>query len=565
MYAHYFGLRENPFTITPNPRYLFLGARHSEALAHLIYGVTESGGFIQLTGEVGTGKTMLVRSLIEQLPNHVDIALIFNPQMELSEFLRAICRELGVPVQFGQSAAGITQALNRHLLTAHASGRRVVLIVDEAQNLPRDLLEQVRMLTNLETRNHKLIQIVLVGQPELGEILARRDLRQLSQRVTGRYHLPPLDRAETHAYVEHRLGIAGAGGKILTATAMRRLYRLSGGVPRLINIIADRALLGAYAARRRECNAGLVRQAGREILPTREKPRRRLRLTAAALAVVALGLASALAWRWDVAADHSAAVKTRLASDAPAEASSAQPPPQRTIGGQPSRSNDDPLAAWLQKAGASAGTDAAFTTLFSLWGASYLGGNTAPACRQAEARGLRCLYRQGTWRELTDYNRPAIVTLTLANGRHYQAVVSALSRDSVTLRAGAASKTVPLAVLRRDWNGQFLLLWRPPPHSDGLLHAGMAGPGVAWLGKHLSTLSGGSTIGTDANAYGGALTDAVKRFQQSRGLKVDGIAGERTLIELNGALNNIDIPRLDTPGSHYNSNDGSNNVARREG
>ncbi|HET7570179.1 MAG TPA: AAA family ATPase [Gammaproteobacteria bacterium] len=518
MYAHYFGLKENPFTITPNPRYLYLSARHAEALAHLVYGVTESGGFIQLTGEVGTGKTTLIRSLLEQLPEHADIALIVNPKMALTEFLRAICRELGVPLEANLSSADITHKLNAHLLDAHARGRRVVLIVDEAQGLSADLLEQIRLLTNLETESTKLMQIILVGQPELREVLAQRELRQLAQRVTGRYHLTPLNAAETGAYVNHRLEVAGAAGSIFTPRALRQLYRLSGGIPRLINILADRTLLGAYAAQRRQCNARLVRRAAHEALDTPPRPRGWM-ATAAALVAVTVALAGLVVYEHPLAAAPTAA---------------ADPPATRQT---------DALAQWLTQSGAAADTDGAFATLFSLWGATYAADSGTPACRQADKSGLRCLYQHASWQDLVAYDRPAILTLTLPDGSEYQAVISGLSGGLVTLTAGTRTRTFPLAALRRDWNGEFLLLWQPPPHSDGVLHEGMSGPAVAWLDQQLAKVDGGSLPGNGL-AYNAALADAVRQFQKTRGLQVDGIAGEQTLIELNSVLNRAGIPRL---------------------
>jgi len=246
MYASYFGLSDNPFAITPDPRFLFLSARHTEALAHLLYGVTESGGFIQLTGEVGTGKTTLVRTLLEKLPDNVDAALIINPRVSVLEFLRSICRELHIDWKQTQTPQDLIDTLNARLLKAHEAGRRVVLIIDEAQGLSAEVLEQVRLLTNLETREQKLLQIILVGQPELRELLARTELRQLAQRITGRYHLTPLSTTETRAYVNHRLTVSGAMAPIFTAGAARSIQNASGGIPRLINIICDRALLGAY-------------------------------------------------------------------------------------------------------------------------------------------------------------------------------------------------------------------------------------------------------------------------------------------------------------------------------
>jgi general secretion pathway protein A len=267
MYRAYFGLAEKPFSITPDPRYLYLSTRHADALAHLLYGINEAAGFIQLTGEVGTGKTTMVRSLLARAPQNVEIALIINPRLSPAEFLRTICEELHVvvpPTEAG-STKTLVDALNTHLLLTHAQGRRIVLIVDEAQNLTPDVLEQVRLLTNLETESQKLLQIILIGQPELRELLERNDLRQLAQRITARFHLEPLARRETGIYVRHRLRTAGTAAEIFTPAALREVHRLSRGVPRLINVICDRALLGAYTAERSRVTASLVRRAASEV------------------------------------------------------------------------------------------------------------------------------------------------------------------------------------------------------------------------------------------------------------------------------------------------------------
>ena len=266
MYTSFFGLNEKPFTITPDPRYLFMSERHGEGLAHLVYGVTESGGFIQLTGEVGTGKTTLVRTLLGQIPSEVDIALILNPQLTAVEFLMTICEELRVELPKQRySAKALVDALNQHLLTAHARGRRTILLIDEAQNLSEGVLEQLRLLTNLETAKQKLLQIILIAQPELREKLAQDSLRQLAQRVTGRYHLEPLSPEETSRYIDHRLRVAGALTEIFDPMAKREVYRLSGGVPRIINVICDRALLGAYSRESRTIDRRLVRKAASEV------------------------------------------------------------------------------------------------------------------------------------------------------------------------------------------------------------------------------------------------------------------------------------------------------------
>ena len=275
MYTSFFGLSEKPFAITPDPRYLYLSERHAEALAHLLYGINESGGFIQLTGEVGTGKTTVVRTLLSRVPHHADVAVILNPRVTPVEFLLTICEELGLGIAEADrdSVKQMVDALNRRLLGAHAEGRRIIVLVDEAQNLSIDVLEQVRLLTNLETPTQKLLQIILIGQPELRELLDRTDLRQLAQRITGRYHLKPLSREETKGYVRHRLRVAGATQEIFTPAALLELHRLSQGIPRVINVACDRALLGAYTQETKKISASLVRRAagevyGRRFLPT---------------------------------------------------------------------------------------------------------------------------------------------------------------------------------------------------------------------------------------------------------------------------------------------------------
>ncbi|MCW5573043.1 MAG: AAA family ATPase, partial [Steroidobacteraceae bacterium] len=275
MYLSFFGLNEKPFSITPDPRYLYLSERHAEALAHLLYGVSEAGGFVQLTGEVGTGKTTIVRSLLGQIPKNAEIALILNPRMTAPEFMLTICEELGIglPDRAVASLKDLVDILNHYLLRAHADGRRVVLLVDEAQNLDATVLEQVRLLTNLETPTQKLLQIILIGQPELREMLGRPELRQLAQRITGRYHLDPLSAGETAAYVRHRLRVAGATTDILTPGALAEVYRQSGGIPRLINVICDRALLGAYTQDRHRVTPAIVRHSASEVFGRRVAPR----------------------------------------------------------------------------------------------------------------------------------------------------------------------------------------------------------------------------------------------------------------------------------------------------
>ena len=266
MYADYFGLKEASYSITPDPHYLYLSRRHREALAHLLYGADGHGGFVQLTGEVGTGKTTICRAFMEQIPEQVDLALILNPALTVVELLQAICQEFNIPLLQGETSRMIlVDKLNRYLLQAHADGRRPVLMIDEAQNLSPEVLEQLRLLTNLETSKHKLLQIFLIGQPELQEMLQRQELRQLAQRITARYHLTPLNEAETDDYIRHRLAVAQVERPIFSRSALRRIHKLSGGVPRLINMLCDRALLGAFATHRHTVDASIVRRAAAEL------------------------------------------------------------------------------------------------------------------------------------------------------------------------------------------------------------------------------------------------------------------------------------------------------------
>src|SRR5271167_4131501 len=328
MYTSFFGLSEKPFAITPDPRYLYLSERHAEALAHLLYGINESGGFIQLTGEVGTGKTTVVRTLLSRVPHHADVAVILNPRITPVEFLLTICEELGLSIAEADrnSVKQMVDALNRRLLEAHAEGRRIIVLVDEAQNLSFDVLEQVRLLTNLETPTQKLLQIILIGQPELRELLDRTDLRQLAQRITGRYHLKPLSREETKGYVRHRLRVAGATEEIFTAAALSEVHRLSRGIPRVINVACDRALLGAYTRETRKITAALMRRAAGEVYGRRFMPQW-LGWLAGSVGVAVLAAILIVGKLWHPQSSAAKPAPTRLAAAPPPAPAPAAPAP----------------------------------------------------------------------------------------------------------------------------------------------------------------------------------------------------------------------------------------------
>jgi general secretion pathway protein A len=525
MYTSFFGLTEKPFAITPDPRYLYLSERHAEALAHLLYGIDEAGGFVQLTGEVGTGKTTTVRGLLAELPEHADIALILNPRLSPLEFLATVCDELHVdlPVEIRHSVKEIVDRLNAYLLDAHGSGRRVIVIVDEAQQLSADVLEQVRLLTNLETATTKLLQIILVGQPELRDLLERNDLRQLAQRITGRYHLDPLSEDESAAYIRHRLTVAGATGEIFTPAALRAAYRCSRGVPRVLNVIADRSLLGAYTQGARIVTAPLVRAAAREISGTARPKARRRFLAAALLALVAL---AAVAYFQRNSTPASAPSQAAVASPAPV----AQPAPAPDV------------PTFLGTHANQTDLTTALGGLFALWQAG-LDGNAAaaPACEQATGMGLECHADKASFAELRLYNRPAVLTLALPDGSTQQVVLKSLDDHAAELLVGDATLTVDLREIEPLWYGDYLILWKPPVTPSGLIRPGSRGPEVVWLRQRL-TNEAGAPVSNDY--YDAALSRAIADFQREHHLASDGLAGTRTQRVLDGAYANAEGPRL---------------------
>ncbi len=524
MYLGYYGLREAPFSITPDPRFVYLSERHRDALAHLLFGIDKGGGggFVQLTGEVGTGKTTLSRLLLEQLPAHARIALVLNPRQDGTELLETICEELHLPIEGKRgSAKALVDTLNAYLLEAYAEGLRVVLLIDEAQNLPADALEQVRLLTNLETDTQKLLQILLLGQPELRSLLARPELRQLAQRITARYHLTPLDAQETAEYLRHRWRVAGGQKFPFEAKAIRRLHARSGGVPRLLNVIAERALLAGYARDAASIDARLVDAAADEVLPPRARRRWPWLAAGAVVAVVAAG---ALLWPRlsprPASATTANAVAMPSTAAAPAVATPA-PPPVPTL-------QADALAALI---GATGDTPVpAWQHLLSLWSLPGDAITVDPAgpCAAAASADVHCVSgRSNRLEALVALDRPLL--LRLADGEA-SAWALLLGADARRARVRIGSRTVDLdrALLQARWDGRYAGLWRGPAALATPPGVGDAGPAVDWIRARLPTASP-SAAGTP---YDAALRDAVRTLQAARGLPADGIAGPLTLMAL---------------------------------
>jgi general secretion pathway protein A len=562
MYTSFFGLSEKPFAITPDPRYLYLSERHAEALAHLLYGINESGGFIQLTGEVGTGKTTVVRTLLSRVPHHADVAVILNPRVTPVEFLLTICEELGLEIAEADrsSVKQMVDALNRRLLGSHAEGRRIIVLVDEAQNLAIDVLEQVRLLTNLETPTQKLLQIILIGQPELRELLDRTDLRQLAQRITGRYHLKPLSREETKGYVRHRLRVAGATEEIFTPAALSEVHRLSLGIPRVINVACDRALLGAYTQETRRITPALVRRAAGEVYGRRFAPPW-FGWLAGAVSVAALAATGVVGWQLY---HRQGALLTAGHARRPAVIAASVPPAQTTVSPAPAATPAPPSAAspagavpppaappaakavsvneLLEENAANTTDAAAFRRLLSLWGTAM--SVDKDPCGQAAKAGLSCLEQRGSWAQVKTLNRPAILTLTDEHGQRHRVVLSGMDDQFATLDLGEHNQKVSLEDLSRDWFGEFTVIWKPKTSRTRLLSLGMQGEEVRWLRRSLNALRGGASDPEHADVYDEELAIAVQNFQREHRLNVDGIAGVQTQVVLDTALADPGSPLL---------------------
>lgn len=537
MYREFFRLQHKPFTLAPDPRFMFMSASHREALAHLLYGIQEGHGFIQVVGQVGTGKTTLCRTLLDQVGYDAEIAFIFNPSPSEIELLQAIHRE------FGLTSGAITRTelvaeLNRFLLQKKAEGRRVLLVIDEAQNLEPDVLEQIRLLSNLETDSAKLIQIILIGQPELDDNLARSDLRQLRQRITVRWRLAPFDRKEVEKYVEHRLAVAGnPDSGIFSRGALRTLHRRSGGIPRLINSLADRAMLGAYSRGRRRVSAGEVRRAANELPGTSRSGWLRtlgLRASTAAL-LLGAGLATGtLAGAWLSRSER--APRALAAGDAPAV------------------SAVRPATAFeprLLELGPQASSSLALDTLLGAWG--YPQAQTqadAPGAYPEAVRAvsrLNVLATDSLLERVLMLDLPAVLELELEPGElRYAALVGSDGSGNVDLALGREHFVLAPADLERLWTRRTIYLWNNYK-SLPALEPGMAGSAVRWVQARLAEL-GFLAPGDPSGEFDILTIDAVREFQRARALDVSGNIDPTTLIALYQALD-YDTPRLSGPSA----------------
>jgi general secretion pathway protein A len=533
MYNEYFGLKENPFALSPDPRYLYLTQRHQDALAHLMYGITGGGGFVLLTGEVGTGKTLMIRALLQRLPETVDLALVLYPFLTVREFMLALCDDLKLERPKEPTLKALIDTLNTFLLENHARGRRTVLIVDEAHRLNREVLEQIRLLTNLETTKEKLLQIVLVGQPELNEVLAQPEMRQLTQRITARYDLQPLNAHEARGYILHRCKVAGARAALFSSLALWRIQRVAHGVPRLLNILCDRALLAAYARGRRQVGLRQVAAAAREM---ETGPRSARRWLKPAVMLVLLGVIGFTVWQ-AVTQEPSWLQRLRGESVAPAgnpdvTVPTATTTPVTTAPVTPPAPPAPDLLEVLANKDIPTDTTSAFTLLFTRWGLSYANYQGNTGCDRALKAGLRCLFESGTWNNLRLLNRPAILELVDPKGQRHHVLVSHLTEEQVTLEFPGKTAEFSLNDVNRVWFGKYLALWSPPEIGEAVILRGQRGNRVAWVRDVLAQYGLTRSVQPASDQFDAELDGLVREFQRRHQLQDDGVVGKMTLIYL---------------------------------
>ncbi len=585
MYQEHFGLQQEPFSIAPDPRFLFLSEAHNEALAHLMYGFAH-GGFVLITGEVGTGKTTLLRNLLDRTPPELDVAFILNPRLTVRELLETLCDELGVGYQPGElsSVKQYIDVLNKHLLKTHQAGRSTVVIIDEAQNLSPAVLEQVRLLTNLETNEKKLLRIILLGQPELADMLDRTELRQLAQRITARYHLTPLRREDVRQYINHRLARAGGHPGIFSDGAIQALFRASKGTPRLINVIADRAMLGAYVEGKVQVDRTLIRRAAQEVLGN---PDSELRTYLIGASMVVAAVVALMVWAYFSSSDNSAEViptavptvpqvaapQTATPQTKTPQTATPQPPgttvpvsapavsTQTITEPDPDRKLPEPdvkLNPSLQADGTiGIKTDVdvsrppgsssflqrqAYRAIFAAWGADYPLDSPLIPCDFAPKAGLQCLGRRGSWGEIRQLDTPVVIELWDDQSVPYYAGILAHNSDNYTITLGERRFNVAPRDLRDHWFGSYVLLWQTPPNYNGSLRQGDDHPSVRWLHLHLLQIQPRENSIADT-FFDADLREMVLQFQSSEGLVADGIVGPLTWIRLSDRLN-LPAPKL---------------------
>jgi general secretion pathway protein A len=547
MYEAFYGFREKPFNLTPDPKFLYLSGKHHEAFAHLEFGLRQRGGFIVVTGEVGTGKTTLCRYFLDRLDESTVSAFILYPALGTTELLRAVNRDLGIPYD-GKTDKELIDVLHEFLLESRAEGKNIVLVIDEAQNLSRDVLEQVRMVSNLETATEKLIQIVLIGQSELNDLLAQRDLRQLAQRITARYHLNPLGRSEMTQYIRHRLAVAGGLGQVdFTGWSLRLIHRFSGGIPRLINLLCDRALLAGYVLEKNLIDGAVVRRAMKELDGGRERPwhrRRRWRLAAAwvpTAALLVLGL-----WTW--LGTLSSGLTRNLSRDDSFYVSAGGKGSSSSLSNVEMRPEEvaELFELRLVTLSQDLSRRAASAVLLERWGI-HLGGGIASISGLEDmpdlaARvALQYTELETTLDQLRVLDLPAVLEVyhPSRNTVLYLALTS-LDRDSAIVYFSPGDFfRIPTSLLKKFWNGRARLFWR----DFDSLESSDVPRRLAWARERLRALG----MLPKSEGAPEEVQAAVRQLQKEMLLEPDGDVGHETRMALYSLGGDYRMPRLGKP------------------
>lgn len=582
MYEAFYGLRERPFNLTPDPKFLYLSEKHKEAFAHLLYGIKNRSGFVMITGEIGTGKTTLCRNLLNQLDSDTELAFIFNPFLNVIELMKKINQEFGIESQ-ADTVLSLTEELNVHLLHSTAHGKSCVLVIDEAQNLSPQVLEQIRLLSNIETDTEKLLQIILIGQPELGEKLQLQELRQLNQRITARYHLKSLNLLETLQYIAYRIHVAGGRKRInFTRRAVKQVYKLSGGVPRMINAICDRALLIGYTKEQHIIKVGLVRKAAREIrgekvtAPKNRHFQWRRWLPAPSLAALFLlifGLAFYLVEPLDRFARELSLFNRILSGESPGGAEE-----ERARGGPLVKADSldaapavETVAAPVEAATPESGAlhlvmerlnasgavrpsqslvpvieslqpgealRAGMDALVSLWNrdlaATYPEGDSAEALTACfKQQGLDCEQLSPELGHLGAVNLPGLAKMCSGERTFWMAVVRMDDRTVTLLAAPNRRVTVSHEDFNQFYGRELLVPWQDPAPDDPIIVPGQRGPKVVALKEQLRRLGRLQASNTD-DVYDREAEDAVRAIQAEAGLNADGKVGRQVRLALSG-------------------------------
>ena len=552
IYQQYFALNCEPFSIVPDPGFLYPSSQHRQAVAHLKYGLDREGGFVLLTGEVGTGKTTLTRTLLKRIPAHVRVAYVLNSTLEVTDVLASICQELSIDLP-KSSKTSLTKncidALNSDLITAHAAGKKTLVVIEEAQNLTPEVLEILRLLSNLETATHKLLHILLVGQPELLETLAQKDQRQLNQRVVARFHLLPLAKSDVANYVNHRLHHAGANRAIFESAAMTRLFKLTKGVPRLINLICHHALLAAYATGAKTVSAKLVKNAAKEIFDTQIVEKNSSRKWLVALFIAGI-FSLLIAERYDSSQLNNPVEEAEIIVDVePVIPEQAQPlievveseeilmePLMQAVVpvSEPDVTQDPPAVLTNP-----------FADLFAAWSIEV-----EPLFSEEEVFALAEINNLGA-EKLTDaenfqlvaIDRPGIIWIKEDNGRLKSHLLMALDDESVLLKTDSGDRRESLQWFNERWNGAYLFLWHSPSDIKSLRLGDKDSIALDWVQSQLQLIDSNYLPFITGGNYTEVIRNRVLDFQTLQGIRADGVVGRQTIMRLN-QLADPNIPRL---------------------